>query len=168
VPTIREAVDALEERLFVGRARDLEGFRTWLEGDAEAEFSLLNVHGPGGVGKSALLGAFRRIAERAGRPVALVDGRSVPPEPGAFLEAASAGTTGRANASAVTARLAAINRRKPLLLVDAFEELEELTRWLQEEFLPELDTGVRVVIAGRFPLGSAWSDWQKIDRKSVV
>src|SRR3954465_11219425 len=159
MPTIREAVDALEERLFVGRTRDLDAFGEFLERPAGPEPQLLNVHGPGGVGKSALLAAFRRIAERAGRPVVTIDGRSVPAEPEAFLTAAA----GRS-----TKALAALNQRPPLLLVDAFEELEELTRWLQEEFLPNLDTEVRVVVAGRFPLGPAWSDWQKIIRSIAL
>jgi hypothetical protein len=186
VPTIREAVDALEERLFVGRTRNLEAFRAWMDHPSGPEPSLLNVHGPGGVGKSALLGAFRRLAERAGRPVVVVDGRSVQAEPAAFLaaasdglpparapgsEAATAKTTKAAAtkaAAASTGAIAALNRSRPLLLVDAFEELEELTRWLQEEFLPNLDTEVRVVVAGRFPLGPAWSDWQKIIRSTTL
>jgi hypothetical protein len=165
VPTIREAVDALEDRLFVGRSRDLDSFRNWIDQPAGPEPSLLNVHGPGGVGKSALLAAFRRIAERAGRPVVLVDGRSVPAEPEPFLAAATGAT---AKTPTLAATVAGLNKRKALLLVDAFEELEELTRWLQEDFLPNLDTEVRVVIAGRFPLGAAWSDWQKIIRSTAL
>ena len=34
-------------------------------------------------------------------------------------------------------------------MLDTFEELEDLTPFLQREFVPRLDTGVRVVIAGR-------------------
>jgi DNA-directed RNA polymerase specialized sigma24 family protein len=165
VPTIREAVDALEERLFVGRSRDVESFREWLDRPAGPEPQLLSVHGPGGVGKSALLAAFRRIAEKGGRTVVVVDGRSVPSTPEAFLAAATGrpGSKRRGEAS-----LAALNETRPLLLVDAFEELEELSRWLQEEFLPNLDTEVRVVVAGRFPLGPGWSDWQKIIRSTAL
>src|SRR5207244_11419377 len=89
MPTIRQAVDALEERLFVGRERDLESFRSWLERPAGPTPEILNVHGPGGVGKSALLAAFRRIAAGAGRTVALVDGRAVPATPAAFPQASA-------------------------------------------------------------------------------
>ncbi len=92
MPTIREAVEALEERLFVGRAQDLETFERWLGPDDGGAPQLLNVHGPGGVGKSALLGAFRRVSERAGRPVVTIDGRSVPPTPEDFLSAATGGS----------------------------------------------------------------------------
>ncbi len=163
MPTIREAVDSLEERLFVGRDRDLETFVRWLEQPAGPAPEILNVHGPGGVGKSALLGAFRRIALRGGRRVVLLDGRSVEPAPEAFLRAAAAGPGSRA-AGTTAGAMARLNRSKALVLVDTFEELEELSRWLQEEFLPDLDTDVRVVIAGRFALGPAWSEWQKIIR----
>jgi DNA-directed RNA polymerase specialized sigma24 family protein len=170
VPTIREAVDALEERLFVGRTRDIDTFQTWLERPAGPEPQILNVHGPGGVGKSALLAAFRRIAEAGGRPVTVVDGRSVPADADSFLATACAvGAPKRGSkGSSATARakdpMAVLNETRPLLLIDAFEELEELSRWLQEEFLPNLDTEVRVVVAGRFRLGPGWSDWQKIIR----
>ncbi len=172
MPTIREAVEALEERLFVGRAQDLETFERWLGPDDGGAPQLLNVHGPGGVGKSALLGAFRRVSERAGRPVVTIDGRSVPPTPEDFLSAATGGSIAppRRGRGASTPSgsfadaMARLNGSRPLVLIDTFEQLEELTRWLQEEFLPNLDTDVRVVVAGRFPMGPGWSDWQKIVR----
>src|SRR3954469_4872970 len=126
MPTIREAVDALEERLFVGRTRDLDAFGEFLERPAGPEPQLLNVHGPGGVGKSALLAAYRRIAERAGRPVVLVDGRSVPAEPAACVgpaPAPPAPPASTAKAPTLAPAVAGLNERKPLLLVDAFEEL---------------------------------------------
>src|SRR6266545_4227919 len=181
MPTIREAVESLEERLFVGRERDLETFARWLEQPAGPAPEILNVHGPGGVGKSALLAAFRRMATRAGRRVVLLDGRALEVAPEAFLRAVAAGPGSRGAVATGASAMARVNRSKPLVLVDTFEELEELSRWLQEEFLPNLDTEVRVVIAGRFALGPGitevrvviagrfalgpgWSEWQKIIR----
>jgi len=164
MPTIREAVESLEERLFVGRERDLETFARWLEQPAGPAPEILNVHGPGGVGKSALLAAFRRMATRAGRRVVLLDGRALEVAPEAFLRAVAAGPGSRGAVATAASAMARVNRSKPLVLVDTFEELEELSRWLQEEFLPNLDTEVRVVIAGRFALGPGWSEWQKIIR----
>jgi hypothetical protein len=52
-------------------------------------------------------------------------------------------------------------------LIDTFEQLEHLTTFLFQELLPRLETGVRVVIAGRRPLVLAWSraePWPKIVR----
>ena len=54
-----------------------------------------------------------------------------------------------------------LNRSRPLLVIDTFEEIEELTRFLQQEFLPGLEMGVKVVVAGRYPLARGWSAWQK-------
>ena len=48
---------------------------------AAGEPTLLNVSGPGGSGKSALVRAFRRVALAAGVPVVVVDGREARPTP---------------------------------------------------------------------------------------
>jgi hypothetical protein len=50
-----------------------------------------------------------------------------------------------------------LNKTRALVLLDRFDELGELTDYLQSELLPGLDTKVRVVIAGRYPVGLAWS-----------
>jgi hypothetical protein len=158
VPTIGEALGELEANLFVGRERQLDEFREWLASE-ETPPSILNVTGPGGVGKTALLAAFERRARAAGRKVAAVDGRDLIPLPDAFLAALG---------DPDTSSIAALNRNRALLLVDTFEELEDLTPFLQRELLPKLDTGVRVVIAGRYPLGRAWAPWQKLIRPLAV
>jgi AAA ATPase-like protein len=154
VPTIGEALGALEANLFVGRGRHLAQFRNWLASEG-AEPSILNVTGPGGVGKTALLTAFERTARSAGRSVVTVDGRDIIPLPDALLNALGTSDDGS---------IARLNRERALLMLDTFEELEDLTPFLQREFLPKLDTGVRVVIAGRYPLGRAWAPWQKLIR----
>jgi hypothetical protein len=46
-------------RRFVGRAAELALFNSALA-EAEPPFALLHVHGPGGVGKTLLLGEFAR------------------------------------------------------------------------------------------------------------
>src|SRR5581483_9724799 len=84
--------------------------------------SVLYVQGPGGVGKSALLRRFAQEAEAAGRPVVLVDGRAIPPAPGAFEAAAEQ-----------------VSRdERAVLLVDTFERVQGLEGWLRERFLPSL------------------------------
>jgi predicted ATPase len=57
---------------------------------------VLYVHGPGGVGKTALLAAFAEAAEAVGVPVWRVDLRDVEPSPPSFL-AAVAGAMGVAD-----------------------------------------------------------------------
>ncbi len=58
---------------------------------------IVYVHGPGGVGKSAVLRAMERRATEAGGTVVHLDGRMLPPAPDAIeatLEAAGAGADG--------------------------------------------------------------------------
>jgi hypothetical protein len=63
--------------LFIGRERELEIFRKWLV--ARTPFpEILNVSGRGGVGKTTLLHAFRRVALELDRPIAFADGSRVP------------------------------------------------------------------------------------------
>ena len=54
MPTIAEALGSLEQELFVGRAAELAAFEQWLTADTKHPI-ILNVTGPGGVGKSTLL-----------------------------------------------------------------------------------------------------------------
>src|ERR1700737_4816645 len=156
-----EAVQRLDRDLFVGREPELATFREWLRDDAGLP-ELLNVSGPSGVGKSALLRTFKRIAADTGRPVVLVHGDAVPPSPIGLLSALDESPT--ASLQQVVARL---NKTRAVILLDNFDELGELTEYLQSDFLPNLDTSVRVVIAGRYPLGLAWSRnelWRKLIR----
>ena len=71
-------------RRFVGRAAELELFAARLQAAAAGDtawdlFSVLWVHGPGGIGKSTLLGAYAETARNAGFTVAHVDAQTDPP-----------------------------------------------------------------------------------------
>jgi hypothetical protein len=79
------------ERTFVGRTAERAAFRSALA-PGTAPFSVLYVHGPGGIGKSALLERFADDAQQAGREVVRVDGRMAGPSPEAF-EAAAPGVS---------------------------------------------------------------------------
>ncbi|MET9251853.1 ATP-binding protein [Nonomuraea sp. NPDC003709] len=118
---------------FVGREEELAVFNAALYGGG---CSVLYVHGPGGIGKSALLRRFAHEAEVAGRPVSMVDRRMLDPA------ASEAGLVLR-DADAV-------------LLVDDFERIQGLEGWLRERFLPRVPMGALVVIAGRNPPDMRW------------
>jgi hypothetical protein len=70
VTVLRERLRDLRRRSFAGRDREVAAFRSAL-----ADFGLLFVHGPGGVGKSALLDVFADVAADAGRSAVRVDAR---------------------------------------------------------------------------------------------
>ncbi|WP_327587239.1 ATP-binding protein [Nonomuraea sp. NBC_00507] len=125
------------EAAFVGREEELTAFSSTLCGGGP---SVLWVHGPGGIGKSTLLRRFAQEATAAGRPVALLDGRTLEPSPEAFeAEAGSLPHDERA-----------------VLLIDAFERIEGLEGWLRERFLPRARVGVLTVVASRTPPDLAW------------
>ncbi|MCL4543396.1 MAG: ATP-binding protein [Chloroflexi bacterium] len=153
-----EARDALEIRFFVGRQNELAAFRTWLATESPIP-EVLNIYGHGGVGKTALLRALRRTARELGRQAVLLDCRDLPPAPQGLLSAlVPAGETDP---------VAALNQARPVLFFDTFEALGGLTRYLEREFLPRLSPAVKIVVAGRQPLGKFWSEdspWLRIVR----
>lgn len=127
------------ERFFVGRSAELALLRQALE-HAPEPFSVLYLHGPGGIGKSTLLRYFGDEATAAGRRVVHVDGRLVSPSPARFEHAAADALT---DDSAV-------------LLVDSFEYCQGLEDWLRNRFLPRLPESVPVILAGRAVPGPQW------------
>jgi hypothetical protein len=130
-------LEAAREMAFVGREEELGVFHAALYGGG---CGVLYVHGPGGIGKSALLRRFAHEAAVAGRPVSMVDGRTVGPSPAAF-EAEAERVLGGADA---------------VLLVDNFARIQGLEGWLRERFLPRVPIGALVVIAGRYPPDLRW------------
>jgi hypothetical protein len=130
-------LQAAREMAFVGREEELSAFNAALYGDG---CSVLYVHGPGCIGKSALLRRFAHEATVAGRPVSMVDGRTLEPSPAAF----------EAEAGLV------LGETEAVLLVDDFERIQGLEGWLRERFLPRVPMGALVVIAGRYPPDMRW------------
>ncbi|MEV0830486.1 ATP-binding protein, partial [Nonomuraea rubra] len=130
-------LEAAREQAFVGREEEIALFKTALYGGG---CNVLYVHGPGGIGKSALLRRFAHEATLAGRPVTTLDGRTLEPSPTAFATHAQP----------------APGHPDPILLIDNFERIQGLETWLRERFLPHLPLTALVVIAGRNPPDIRW------------
>lgn len=142
--TLAERMAALDADRFVGRRRELEWLGA-LVAAREPSPSVVLVHGPGGIGKSALL---RELARRAGgRAVVAVDGRELAPVPNALLEALADAHTGR-----------------PLVLLDTFERIAAAGPLLRERVLGGLPAGALVVIAGRRAPEPGWfqGGWEHV------
>jgi hypothetical protein len=139
--TLGDRVRAVRTSTFVGRHDEIELVRTALQA-AEPPFAVLLVHGPGGVGKSALLRAMAQTSAALGVPTVLLDGRSIAPTPEAFTAAAGS---------------------PRLLLVDTSEALAPLDTWLRERYVPALPADALVVLAGRERPSPGWvtdGGWQ--------
>ncbi|MFD1933375.1 MULTISPECIES: ATP-binding protein [Nonomuraea] len=136
VALLGRRLQAARERAFVGREEELSAFGSALRGGG----SVLYVHGPGGVGKSALVRRFAEEAATAGRPVTVLDGRTLEPTPAAF----------EAEAGSV------LRDERAVLLIDTFERIQGLEGWLRERFLPRVPVDATVVVAGRNPPDMLW------------
>ncbi|MBF8194530.1 ATP-binding protein [Nonomuraea sp. K274] len=102
-------LQAARERAFIGREEELAAFDSALNGGG----GVLFVHGLGGVGKTALLQRFAQHAVAAGRPVTMLDGRTLDPSPPSFEAVAGC----------------ALTDERVVLLIDAFEHYVESTEF---------------------------------------
>ena len=147
--TLAARLAAAREQGFVGRAVELDLLRDALAAGAPP-FAVLHLHGPGGVGKTALIQRFAREARAAGRDAIVVDGHAV-----------------EASAQTFTAAVGPDVGERAVLLIDTYEALTPLDAWLRERFLPGLPAGALVVIAGRQPPLAAWREdpgWHELLR----
>jgi hypothetical protein len=124
---------------FVGRGKERDLFRSAIDRDPGA-FVVLYLYGPGGIGKTTLLDRLADDAEGAARPVVRVDGRAVGPAQHGFTVQAEA----------------AITHGGAVLIVDNFDQCQELENWLRNDFLPGLPDDALVVMASRLPPEPAW------------
>lgn len=146
MPTrIADRLSATRHKRIVGRTEERALFQKALE-SREADFLVLNLYGPGGVGKSTLLHAFREAATQAQVPCVVADGRELEPTPAGFQHALGADAL----------RLLQESAQRIVLLIDNMETLEPLEGWLREQFLPTLSSEVVCVLAGRSPVSLAW------------
>lgn len=150
--TLGERVRERDAASFVGRVDELRALEALL--DDGSPVSVVHLHGPGGIGKSALVRELARQAERSGRTVVWVDGRELAPLPDA-LEAALA------PAAAAPA---------PLLVLDTYERMAALDGVLRTELLPSLPASTLLVCAGRRPPAPGWFEhgWAAVTRELAL
>ena len=174
---IAGVIDRTESRFLVGRDREIEWFRKWLEDDAAA-WRVLSLYGTGGVGKSYLLDEFRRISEQRAALFLYMDSRSFPRNPGGFcsylLQLLRVPPSRFDHAQAEIGPLVrlceeelrnAAARGKVILALDTCEELGELEHWLRSHFLMLLGPNILTILSGRLSLQGAWLSspaWRKL------
>ncbi|HEY6763064.1 MAG TPA: hypothetical protein VI318_26415 [Baekduia sp.] len=146
--TLADRLRARDVERFVGRTTELAIFAGLFVDDPPT--SVVHVHGPGGIGKSALLRQVERLGTLAGWAPWRIDGRELPPAPGA-LEAILA---------------AAQAEERPLLLFDTYERISALDGALRERLLPALPARAIIVLAGRARPAPEWfqDGWEHVTR----
>lgn len=137
-PTLADRLAALDGDRFRGRAAELTALEGVLDGGTGHRVAF--VHGPGGIGKSALIReAVRRAASR-GFTTRVIDGRDVLPVPG-DIERALDGIAGSP---------------RPLVVFDSYERMTGADGWLRQTLLPSLPDATVVLVASREPPADQW------------
>jgi DNA-binding CsgD family transcriptional regulator len=153
----RLAVAAAEG--LVGREQERDQLRAWVM-DPDGP-SAVFVHGPAGIGKTALV-----TGTLLGPTTLLVDGREVEPTPATVLahigSALGLGTvepTLEQVADAIAAASVVV------LVVDSYERFGVVDGWLRNRLLPSLPARTTTVLVGRNPPNVAWrttSGWRQL------
>lgn len=162
--SLAERLAAARRTRLIKRVAECELFQSALEAD-ELPFYLLYILGPGGVGKTTLLHEFAQVATSAQVAHVYLDGRNLEPSPAFFLINLQQ-ALGLTPPTTPLQYLAALDRRF-VLLIDTYELLGGLDRWLRDEFLPHLPGNVLVVLASRYPPALEWRadpGWRQLMR----
>src|SRR5688572_11900040 len=80
---LADRLSAARQRRFAGRSAELSLFRDALAAE-EPPFAVLYVYGPGGIGKTTLLGEFATLAAQSMATVYSLDARMLEAGPAAF------------------------------------------------------------------------------------
>lgn len=131
MPSLGHTLRELRRQSFTGRDDEVAAFRDALGGPG-----VVFVHGPGGVGKSALLDVFADMAAEKGFDPVRVDARHLTLGAGALP--------------------LPVGDEPAILLIDTYELLEPIDDWIREHYLPSLPASCLVVIAGRRGPGPRW------------
>ena len=160
---LREA----SHRLFVGRNVQCSLFAEAIEAKT-LPFSIFHIYGPGGIGKTSLLYEFKRLAHESGVQAYYLDTRLIEADPVAFLHAIR--QVLRVGESEKPEDALGASGRNVLML-DTFESMYALEQWLYSTFFPGLSDNVFIVIAGRFPPATTWTDnpgWRSLIQTSPL
>jgi hypothetical protein len=126
--------------VLVGRERELKSIAAELA--AADPVAAVYLHGPAGIGKTALLREATERAAAAGSALFWIDGRDIAPVPDQLEDALGTAPSERA---------------RPLVVLDSFEHVEALGGYLRRVLVPSLPAGAAVLIASRRTPGPEWA-----------
>ena len=150
--TLGERVAERRRRLFVGRTAEIELFRAALHAD-DPPFSVLFLHGPGGIGKSRLLDRLAEYAEQAGARVVRTDGGSLGTAPEGFAQVAAQIDVARATPPVEDGAA-----QRVVLVIDALGRSDALDGRIRDELIAALPDDGMAVVASRSTPGDGWND----------
>jgi hypothetical protein len=115
------------------------------------------VHGPAGMGKTALISALDACLEDEGVRRLHIAAGAVEPTPTAILTALGRVLDHKAGTVAELAAALASSKDVTVVMVDDVDTWRLAASWLREDLLPTLPASTRFVLAGTVPPPPAWS-----------
>lgn len=144
-PSLLEEDRARLRECFVGRTEELRSLQRLL-GDEAGAPSVILLHGPGGIGKTALLMRLVDLAEAAGVDVRFLDARDLERTPRTLASVFDdSGFVARSD-----------DDRPHLFLLDTAELLAPVEARLRDEILRRASRRSRIVVAGRDAPTAGW------------
>lgn len=151
--TLGDVLAEHQRTRFVGRQAEIDLFRAALDDATDPSFSVLYLHGPGGIGKTSLLRVFGEVGAQSGATVVHLDGHDVEPSATSVLAALEAVLAVPSGGEPICL---AQDTGRLVLLLDAYELLEPLDGWFRTRLLPRLPASAITVIASRNAPNAAW------------
>jgi DNA-binding winged helix-turn-helix (wHTH) protein len=115
------------------------------------------VHGPAGIGKSALLAALAANLEDDGVRTCRIQAGAVEPRPAAIITALGEAFGHEVTTIAALANALSAPRGVAAVIIDDVDKWRLASTWLRTELLPALPANLRFVFAGAAPPPVAWS-----------
>ena len=114
------------------------------------------VHGPAGIGKTALISALDACLEDEGVRRLHIAAGAVEPTPTAILMALGRVLDHKAGTVAELAAALASSKDVTVVMVDDVDTWRLAASWLREDLLPTLPASTRFVLAGNVPPPPSW------------
>jgi len=148
-PRVADRLAVAAAAALVGRERERDQLLAWVTDPAGP--SAVFVHGPAGIGKTALV-----TAALVGPSTVVIDGREVEPTPGTVLAhlGAMLGVDTAPTLDQVADAFAAAS--VATLVVDSYERFGVVDGWLRNRLVPSLPARTTTVLVGRNPPNVAW------------
>jgi len=161
--------DERDDEFIAERDDQLALFHLFLSEEPSDDKRIWSIYGTAGTGKSFLLDAYRRLAERSGARMLLLDSRDFNHTAEQFCQRllrqmkggqAEAERGPDRQGDALDTCLHELRRiseaAKVVIALDTYEEMGELDGWLREQFCKRLPPRVLFLIAGRYKLKDQW------------
>lgn len=163
--TIGQRLQSMQQAQFVGRQVEQKLFESALK-NGNRSWQILNIHGPGGIGKSTLLDSYQRISQQLGAHFIYLDSVNFTDSSDVFLSLLLAQLpppTAETNPFEQITQLA--GNQQLVIAIDSYEDIGDLDNWIREQFIAQLPSSCIIIIAGRHALTKAWHNhpaWQQL------